>query len=182
MYKVFWSLALRGKGWEIRSLAWCQRRVVPDRCNSQTCIDQPLVYQTTSCIDTVFRTLQSQVFGQDITRRTLRFFIRCCPPHIYPHVYLTSCTWLYFPGFPPPFLHTASDQKLDAGNGLGTRLTFTHFMCGRDGNGGMILGIVDRLITPLRGSCTLVEMLWLHAMTDCTGFSSLFAFNLIYYA
>ena len=31
------------------------------------------------------------------------------PPHVYPHVYLTSRTWLS-QAF-PPFLHTASDQK-----------------------------------------------------------------------
>ena len=42
---------------------------MPDRCNSQT-----------SCIDTVFRTLQSRVLGQDITRRTSRFFVRHPPP------------------------------------------------------------------------------------------------------
>ena len=49
--------------------------VVPDRCNSQT-----------SCIDTVFRTLQSQVLGQDITRRTSRFFVRHPPPPRLPDV------------------------------------------------------------------------------------------------
>ena len=37
---------------------------VPDRCNSNFLFDQPQIYQIMSCIDTVFRTLQSQVFGQ----------------------------------------------------------------------------------------------------------------------
>ena len=59
--------------------------------------------------------LQFQVLGQNITRRTSRFFIRHCPPCVYPHVYLTSRTWLFLPGLPPPFLHTVCDQKLEAG-------------------------------------------------------------------
>ena len=60
---------------------------VPDRCNSNFLFDQPQIYQIMSCIDTVFRTLQSQVFGQDIRRRISRFFIRYRPPR----VYQTSC-------------------------------------------------------------------------------------------
>ena len=36
-------------------------------------------------------------------------------PRIYPHVYLTSCTSFFLPGLPLPFLHTASDQKLELG-------------------------------------------------------------------
>ena len=45
--------------------------------------------------------------GQDITR-TSRFFVGHHPPH----VYLSSHTWLFLPGLPLLFLHTASDQKL----------------------------------------------------------------------
>ena len=33
----------------------------------------------------------------------------------YPHIYLTSHTSLFLPGLSPPFVHTASDQKLEAG-------------------------------------------------------------------
>ena len=100
-------------------------------------VDQPRIYRITSCNDAVFRMLQSQVFGQDITRRTSRFFIGHRPPHIYPHiyphvyphiyphiyphVYLTSCTWLFLPGLPSLFLHTASNQNWRQEH-LGTRL------------------------------------------------------------
>jgi len=56
-----------------------------------------------TCIDTVFKMLQSQVFGQGITRRTSRFFVGNHPPHVYPHVYLTSCTSLFLLGLSPPF-------------------------------------------------------------------------------
>ena len=55
--------------------------------------------------------LQSQVLGQDVIKRTSKFFVGHWPPQIYPHVYLTSYTWLFLPGLPP----TASDQKLEAG-------------------------------------------------------------------
>ena len=43
------------------------------------CIDQPQIYQITSYIDAIFLTLQSQLFGQDIRRRTPRFFVRHRP-------------------------------------------------------------------------------------------------------
>ena len=47
------------------------------------CIDQPQIYQIMSCIDIVFRMLQSQVFGQDIRRRISKFFIRHRPPRVH---------------------------------------------------------------------------------------------------
>ena len=47
--------------------------------------------------------LQSQVLGQDVTRRTSRFFVGHRPPHVYPHVYLTSRTWLS-QAFPSVFI------------------------------------------------------------------------------
>ena len=31
------------------------------------------------------------------------------------HIYLMSCTRLFLPGFPPPFLHTASNEQLEVG-------------------------------------------------------------------
>ena len=52
------------------------------------CVDQPRIYRIMSCIDTVFRMLQSQILGQDITGRISRFFVGHCSPHGYPHVYL----------------------------------------------------------------------------------------------
>ena len=57
---------------------WCQIVVT-----HKLCVDQPLVYWTTNCIDAVFRMLQSQVIGQDITRKTSRFFVGHHPPHVY---------------------------------------------------------------------------------------------------
>ena len=44
------------------------------------CDDQPRVYGTASCIDTVFQTLPSEVLGQDIMNRTSRFFVGHHPP------------------------------------------------------------------------------------------------------
>ena len=38
--------------------------------------------------------------------------------HRPPHINLTSHTWLFLPGLPPPFSHTASDQKLESGTRL----------------------------------------------------------------
>ena len=149
--------------------------------NSHTLLDQPQVYQTTSCIDAVFRMLQPQVLGQDIARRTSRFFVGHCPPHIYPHVYLTSCTWLFLPGLPPRFciLQAIKSWRQEWPGNEANRYPFHVWERWEWGNDPWDRGWAD---TPVHGMCTLVEMLWLHAMTDCTGFSSLFAFNLIYYA
>ena len=107
---IHWGMWVRG---------WCLLVVT-----HKPCVDQPWIYQITNCIMTLsfittlkhstfkfIQTLQPQVFGQDITRRTSRFFIGHRPPH----VYLTSCMGFFLPGLPPPFLHTASDQKLEAG-------------------------------------------------------------------
>ena len=118
----------RGKAWEKESLVLRQvdvrvdvrvdmRGAVPNHCNSQT-----LCWSTLSLPNNklYWHCLSS------ITRRTSRFFVRHHPPHIYPHLYLTSCTWLFLRGLPPPTLHTASDQKLEAG----TTLIFppTHYL------------------------------------------------------
>ena len=75
---------------------------------------QPRVYQTTSFIDVAFQTLQSQVLAQDITRKTLRFFIRHCP-HLSTYHYIHTVRMTKSPRPSPPFLHTVSDQKLDDG-------------------------------------------------------------------
>ena len=66
--------------------------VVPNCCNYKHCIDQPQVYRTTSCIDAVFPTLQSQVLGQDTTRRTSRFFVGHRPPSVYLSLRHIPCT------------------------------------------------------------------------------------------
>ena len=68
------------------------RSHLPIVVTHKLCVDQPRVYRTTKCIDTVFRMTHFQVLGQNITRRTLRFFVRHHPPTVYPHVYLTSRT------------------------------------------------------------------------------------------
>ena len=83
---------------------WC-----PIVVTHKLCIDQPQVYRTMSCIDVVFWMLQSQVLGQDITRRTLRCFFGHCPPNIY----LTSHTWIFLPGIPPPFCILQAIKKLE---------------------------------------------------------------------
>lgn len=56
-----------------------------------------------SCSDAVFRTLQSQVFGQEGPQASLS---GTAP---------LMSTRLFLPGIPPPFLHTGSDQKLEPG-------------------------------------------------------------------
>ena len=48
-------------------------------------------------------------------KKNLKILCRALPPHVYPHIQLMSCTWLLLPGLPRLFLHTASDQKLEAG-------------------------------------------------------------------
>ena len=71
---------------------------VPDRCNSNFALISPRVYQK-NCIDAVFRTLPVQVILQgprDSSSGTV-------PSH------LPLRTWLILP---PPYLHTASNQKL----------------------------------------------------------------------
>ena len=94
-----------------RAYAW---GVVTNHYN--LCIDQPQVYQTTSCTDTAFWTLQSQFLGQDMTKRTWRFFVRHCPPPcVYPSFSLVpslqyevtyhcihhcACDWQYPSGLP----------------------------------------------------------------------------------
>ena len=79
----------------------------------------PRVFQTTSCIDAIFRTLQSQVLRQDITKRTLRFFFGHRPLSVYLslRLYHILCTRLNLPGLP-----TLIYQKLDSGKDIGTSL------------------------------------------------------------
>ena len=74
------------------------------------CVDQPQVYQTTSCIDTVFRMLQSQVLGQDITGRTSRFFVGHRPPSRLPSR-LPDVTHVTLSPRPSLRFYTASDQN-----------------------------------------------------------------------
>ena len=60
-------------------------------------VDQPRFYRITSCNDAVFRMLQSQVFGQDITRWTSRFFVGHRPPHVYLSHARDSFSQAFFP-------------------------------------------------------------------------------------
>ena len=92
------------------------RGAVPDHCNLQTLhwsasnlLNNELYWCCLSkcCslkfLDKILQEPQDSSWGT------------ACPPHVYPHVYLMSCTWLFLPGLSSPFLHTASDQKLKVG-------------------------------------------------------------------
>ena len=78
------------------------------------CVDQPRVYQTTSCIDAVFRMLQSQVLGQDITGRTSRFFVGHRPPSRLPSRLPDVTHVTLSPRPSPPFLY-CKRSKLEPG-------------------------------------------------------------------
>ena len=45
----------------------------------EPCVDHPRIHRIMSCIDAILQILQSQVFGQDITKRTSSFFVGHCP-------------------------------------------------------------------------------------------------------
>ena len=79
-----------------------------------------------SCIEAVFRTLQSQVVEQDITRRTFKILRQGLPPH----VYLTSaCTWLSPRPSPSVFAYR-KQSKTGARNGLhGNEAKDVHKIC-----------------------------------------------------
>ena len=68
---------------------------VPNCCNPQILCYQFYVYQTTSDIDTAFWAFQSQVFGQDITRRSSNFVITDIDKHWqFEHIEITEwCTY-----------------------------------------------------------------------------------------
>ena len=102
-----------GRKSPVHDIRQMRERRCPIVVTHKLCIDQPQVNQT-SCIDAVFLTLQSQVLGQDITRRTSRFFVGHHPPSRLP-LCLPDITHVTLPGLPLPFLHTASDQKLEPG-------------------------------------------------------------------
>ena len=71
--------------------------------------------------------IQSRVFGQDITRRTSRFFVLHRPP-VYLHVYLMSCMWLFLHARPSPSVFAYYKRSKTGGrNGLGTRLRFLEY-------------------------------------------------------
>ena len=78
------------------------------------CVDQPRVYHTTSCIDAVFQMLQSQVLGQDITRRTSRFFVGHRPPSRLPSRLPDVTHVTLSPRPSPPFLY-CKRSKLEPG-------------------------------------------------------------------
>ena len=92
---------------------------VTDCCNPQTL---HRVYQTTNCIDTVFWMLQFQVLGQNITRRTSRFFIRHRPPSCLPSRLPDVTHVTLSPRSSPSIFAYSMRSKAGGGNGLGTRL------------------------------------------------------------
>jgi len=116
------------------SCAWCQVDVRIDRrgqwpivITHKLCIDQPRVYRTMNCIYTVFWMLQSQVLGQNITRRISRFFVRHYPPPFCLPSRLPDVTHVTLSPRPSlsVFAH-CKQSKTGGGNGLGTRLI--HFI------------------------------------------------------
>ena len=89
----------RAKAWEKESRGWRQvdvrvdmRGAVTNRCNSQT-----LRWSASSLPDSklYWHCLLNVTVSSSWTRRTLRFLVGHRPPHVYPHVYLTSRTWLF---------------------------------------------------------------------------------------
>ena len=48
-------------------------------------------------------------------KKDLKILCWALPPSCLPSHYMMSCTWVLLPGLPPPYLHTANDQKLEAG-------------------------------------------------------------------
>ena len=84
---------------------WC-----PIIATHKPCVDQPRIYQITSCIDAVFRMLQSQAFGQDVTLcwAPPPPLMASCLPSCLPDVMHVTLSPRPF----SPFLHTTSDQKL----------------------------------------------------------------------
>ena len=62
--------------------------------------------------------LQSQVLGQDITRRTLRFFVRHRPPSCLPDIKHVTLS----PRPSPSVFAYCKQSKTGGGNSLGTRL------------------------------------------------------------
>ena len=126
----FWSLAVsknRGERPGRKSHMHDVRETWGGRCpiivTHKPCVDQPQIYQI--IVLTLF--FQCCSFWTRYYKKDLKILHRAPPPSCLPdvvHVTLSSRP-------SPPFLHTASDQKLDCGNGLGTRLTRT---CNKNAN------------------------------------------------
>jgi len=60
-------------------------------------------------------TLWPPALGPTVQERVLRFFVRHCPPCVYPLTTWSNHMWPNLPGLPPLYLHTASDQILEVG-------------------------------------------------------------------
>ena len=111
-----------GKAWEKESRVWCQVDV-RGWClmvvTHKLCVDQPQVYRT-SCIDAVFRMLQSRTRYYKKDPKILR---RASPLTFSPHIYLTSHTRFFLPGLSPSVFAYCKRSKTGGGNGRGPRLT-----------------------------------------------------------
>ena len=69
-----------------------------------------------SCIDAVFQTLQSQVLGQNVYYMKKLKILHWAPPPSRLSSWLPEVMHVTFSqAFPPLFLQTASDQKLEVG-------------------------------------------------------------------
>ena len=81
-----------------------------------------MLIRTTSHTDTVFRMLQSQVFGQDIARRTSRFIFVHHPKSVYLSLHHIT-VHVTKPGPSPPLLHA---QELDGEKAWERRALLNH--------------------------------------------------------
>ena len=115
----------RRKAWEIRvtcMMSHRRRGWGGGRC--------PIVVTHNFALISLKSTEQQAVMTLSFEHYSLKFLDKmsqegpwdsCRAPPPTPHVYLTSRMWLFLPGLLPPFLHTASDQKLEAGTRLLSR-------------------------------------------------------------
>ena len=135
--RLWYAKTERGKVWEKESRAWRHvdmrvdmRVAVPDRCNSQTLHWSAMNLQNNKLY---WRCLSNVTFSSSWTKRTSMFFVGHRPSCVYPHVYLTSCTWLFLPGLPPfDRLQYAKTER----EGLGERVTSVFAYCKRSKTGG----------------------------------------------
>ena len=116
------------------------------------CVDQPWIYQIMSCIDAVFWMLQSQAFGQDITQKTSRIFVR---HHLFSNglMSILMFTWCHaLDSFSQAFLSIFAyykRSKTGGGNALGMMLP--QLQCPRRANYQLTFGLESHQ------SCCLLE-------------------------
>ena len=113
-----WSLAVcTNGGGRKESHAWHQVDMRPLRVGKcptivthKPCVDQPWIHQTVSCVDVVFE-------RHSLNRYYMKILCQAPPPHVYPHIYLTSCMWLFLLGLPLPFCIVIKNWRWGGGGG-----------------------------------------------------------------